>query len=280
LGYQYIYMKRLFYLPLIFSILLSCKSKITGDDQDTTTTKPLDQTPELEHLFKPLISGVWVKQDYLKKIKKSKSLVAAADKAEGMTTMAIDTSKMQGDSIMVPVIINNHQGNTVALKFESGRNPNTVVLGNDELSYKIKNTDTTLIVYHYNTETKETMTLKFIKAMQSKPGVQPGDGLNMAVNKSIIAGAYIATDAAGKKYNVSFAPDGEVAGLPGFSTYYVQADLVTNPKDASDQIIFNLNEKGQKPYLFLIHKNTITLYENADQLKLNKPGFTLNRKKR
>jgi hypothetical protein len=272
-------MKRLVYLPLILCILLSCKSKITGDDQDPSTTKPLDQTPELKHQFTPLINGIWVSQDYLKKVKKSKSPMAAAAKADGVTAMAIDTSKLQGDSIMVPVIINNHEGNNVALRFEAGRNTNTVTLGNDELTYKIKNADTTLIVYHYNTNTKETMTIKFIKALQSNPGIQPSYGLNMAVNKNLMAGTYIAADAAGKKYDVSFSPDGKVSGLPGFSTYYVQIDLVASSKENADQIIFNLNAKRQKPYSFLIHKNTLTLYDNANQLKSNKPSFTLNRKR-
>jgi hypothetical protein len=167
-------MKRIGYLLLILSIFLSCKSKTGDNDQDTTAAgKPLDQTQALLQQFKPLINGVWVKKDYIKKVKKSKSPLEAVDKGKGITIMYIDTAQLKGDSIMVPIILNNHEGSTVALRFQSGKNTTTIELGDDELSYKVKNDDTTLIIYNYNSQTKETITTQYIRALQPKPA----DGL-------------------------------------------------------------------------------------------------------
>lgn len=273
-------MKRIICPLLILSIFLSCKSKTADTDQDTTGTgKPLDQSQALLHQFKPLINGVWVKKDYIKKVKKSKSPLEAVDNGTGVTIMYIDTTQLKGDSITVPVVLNNHEGTNVSLNFQPGKNTTTVEFGDDELSYKLKNGDTTLIIYHYNPQTKETATAQYIKIMPNKPAGGLAAGMNIAINKAILSGKYEGTDAAGKNIRAVFTDDGKVSGLPGLTTYYVQNDMIADPDHSHDEIIFNLNNKGQKAYSFIINKKTLNLYDNAEQVKSNKPSYALKRKR-
>jgi len=274
-------MKRISYLLLILSIFLSCKSKTGDNDQDTTAAgKPLDQTQALLQQFKPLINGVWVKKDYIKKVKKSKSPLEAVDKSKGITVMYIDTAQLKGDSIMVPIILNNHEGSTIALRFQSGKNTTTIEFGDDELSYKVKNDDTTLIIYNYNSQTKETTTTQYIRALQPKPADGLASAMNYMINHAMLSGKYEGTDATGKKISAVFYDNGKVSGLPGFTTYYVQNDLIADPeRSGHDQIIFNLNTKEKKVYSFIINKRTLTLYNDAEQIKSNKPSYTLKKKR-
>jgi hypothetical protein len=272
-------MKRIVYLLLFTSIFLSCKSKTDDTDQGTTGAgKPLDQSQALLHQFKPLINGLWVKKDYIKKVKKSKSPLEAVEKGTGVTIMYIDTALLKGDSIAVPVILNNHEGTNVSLSFQPGKNTTTVTLGTDELSYKLKK-DTTLIIYHYNPNTKETNTAQYIKVLDKQPTGGLAAGMSYAINQAILSGKYEGTDAAGKKVYALFTDDGKVTGLPGLTTYYVQNDLIADPEHSHDEIIFNLNGKDQKAYSFIINKKTLSLYDNAGQIKSNKPSYTLKRKR-
>jgi hypothetical protein len=271
-------MKRIICPLLILTIFLSCKSNNDDSDQDTTAAGRLDQSQALIHQFKPVISGVWVKKDYIKKVKKSKSPLEAVEKSEGITVMYIDTKKLTGDSITVPVVLNNHEGTNQVLKFEPGKNTTTITLGNDELSYKIKK-DTTLIIYHYNPDTKETNTTQYIKAMDKQPASGLAAGMSYMINQAILSGKYEGTDGMGKKINATFSDDGKVSGLPGFTTYYVQNDLIADPDHSHDEIIFNLNAKDQKSYSFIINKRTLSLYDNAEKIKSNKPAYSIKKKR-
>ncbi|TSD63480.1 hypothetical protein FFF34_017980 [Inquilinus sp. KBS0705] len=274
-------MKRLFYLLIIAGLFASCGGN--ESDQDAANNKPLDQSQALISQFKPIVSGVWVKKNYIKKLIKSKSPLAAADRATGLTTMLIDTAKLKGDSIIVAAGWNNHEGSNLTLRFQPGKNTTTIELGDDELSYKIKNGDTTLVVYHYDEKTKETSTTNYIKALNTQPANNLGYGMSYMINKGIISGIYQATDNTGKKFNAVFYDNGKVSGFPDFNTYYVENDLGNGPMSNLDELIFELNGKNQKSYAFIINKRKLDLYTtkaNADssELLLDKVAFKLVKK--
>ncbi|HEK20534.1 hypothetical protein [Mucilaginibacter sp.] len=265
-------MKR--FVPLILFAALYCSC---NNDQQSTD-KPLNQSATLIQQFKPIIQGVWVKKDYIKKVKKSKSPLEAAEKSKGITLMQIDTQKMSGENIEVPLIRDNHEAGKETLTFEPGRNTTTIMFGKDELSYKLKK-DTTLIIYHYNADTRETDLNQYIKVSDKAPASGFAAGMDVAINQAIIAGRYEGTDASGKKIAVTFTDDGKVSGLPGLSTYFVQNYFGAHPESGHDQLIFNQGAPGQKVYSFILHKKALRLYNDAAQIKSNKPSFTLNRKR-
>lgn len=265
-------MKR--FIPLILFAALYCSC----NNEQQSTDKPLNQSATLIEQFKPLIHGVWIKKDYIKKVKKSKSPLEAAERSKGITMMLIDTLKMSGESIEVPLIRNNHETGKETLTFEPGRNTTTIMFGKDELSYKLKK-DTTLIIYHYNADTRETDLSQYIKVLDKAPAAGLAAGMDMAINRAIIAGRYEGTDAGGKKIAVNFTDDGKVSGLPGLSTYFVQNYFGPDPGKGHDELIFNRSTTGQKVYSFVLHKKALQLYNDAAQVKSDKPSFTLNRKR-
>jgi uncharacterized membrane protein YfhO len=55
--------------------------------------------------------------------------------------------------------------------------------------------------------------------------------------------------------------------------------MIADPDHSHDEIIFNLNGKDQKSYSFIINKKTLSLYDNAGQIKSNKPAYSLKRKR-
>ncbi|MFD0793276.1 hypothetical protein ACFQZX_06575 [Mucilaginibacter litoreus] len=264
------------FLLIIFPLiaLCSCNSDQSGQNQ-----KRLNQSPALIQQFKPVINGVWVKKDYIKKVKKSKSPLAAVEKGKGITAMYIDTAKLKGSSISIPVIWNNHEGKNLTLKFEPGRNTTTIVLGDDELSYKIKNNDTTLIIYNYNPRTNETNSAQYIRAADNKQMNNPSYGMTYMINEAILSGTYEGKDANGKPIKATFYADGKVTGLDRLNTYLVQNDMVLNPDRSHDEIIFNPDSKEQKSYSFIIHKKTLNLYDDSERIQSNKPSYTLKKKR-
>ena len=261
-------MKRILYIAAFATIFTSCTN---GDgDKDAAKNKGLDQSAEMLVQFKPVINGVWVKKNYLKKVLKTKSPVEANDRVNGITTFAIDTEKIKGDSLIVPISYANHKGSKVTLKFQPGRNTTTIMLGNDELSYTIKRNDTTLVIYHYDSQKKETTSDKYIKAFNKQPNEDIAYAMTYMINQGMISGTYQGTDAAGKKFNMVFTDDGKVSGYPGLSTYFIQNDFA-GPMKTLDLIIFNRNTNQQQSYTFDIKKKTITLHEtkaNADSTEL------------
>jgi len=248
---------------------MSCKSK-PGDDQDSAGNKQLDQSAEMLQQFRPVINGVWVKKNYLKKVLKTKSPLEANDRVEGITTFAIDTNKIKGDKLTVPVSFSNHKKSEITLKFQPGKNTTTIMLGNDELSYTIKRGDTTLVIYHYDEQKHETASDKYIKAFNKQPVEDIGYAMSYMINQGMISGTYQGVDDAGKKFNVTFTDDGKVSGYPGLSNYFVQNDLSGKIKNL-DVIVFNRNSKDQRLYAFELHKKMLTLHEikaNADSTSL------------
>jgi hypothetical protein len=255
-------MKRLFYIAIPLSILLSCKGKNDGDDQSNANGKQLDQSPVMIQQFKPVINGVWIKKNYIKKLIKSRSPLEAAERAEGITTFYIDTEKITGDSLKVAVNMDNRKDTSVVLRFQPGRNTTTIMLGDDELSYNIKRNDTTLLIYHYNQRKRETTSDKYIKASEKPVGDKLIYNMDYAINRGLMAGNYQAADAAGKNFRVSFTEDGKVSGLPGYSTYFIQ-NALDDDKDKADLIIFNRGSQGEKIYAFKKEKKSLTLYETT-----------------
>ncbi|MBK0377701.1 hypothetical protein [Mucilaginibacter segetis] len=265
-------MKRYFYVLISLIFIFSCKSNTDQNDQDSVAvnSRPLNETPDLIQQFKPVIQGVWVKKDYIKKLIRRKSPLDAMPLATGITTFYIDTDKLKGDSIIVPVGWGNHEGGSLSLKFVSGKEMPSIMLGDNELSYTIKNNDTTLIINHYDAKTQETITEKYTKALNKQPDDELGYGLNNMIN-GIICGTYAVTDNTGRQFNVVFGNNGKVSGFGGVDSFFIANDLGMEPMSNLDEIAFLSNGKAQKSYTFTIKGRKLNLYEtkpNADSTKL------------
>jgi hypothetical protein len=269
-------MKRILYIATAaLTLFISCKSK-PGDDDGESSGKQLDQSAEMLQQFKPVIHGVWVKKNYIKKVLKTKSPLEAIDRVEGITTFVVDTTQIKGDKLNVPVNWNNHKAGELTLKFQPGKNTTTVMLGDDELSYTVKRNDTTLIVYHYDEKKHETTSDKYIKAFDKLPPNGIAYPMSYMINEGMMSGKYEGTDAAGKKVNMLLTDNGKVSGYPGLSTYFVQNDL--GEKMGMDVLIFNKGTKEEQTYAFELKKKVLTMHiakPNADSTEWVQDGLKM-----
>lgn len=244
---------------LIFCVLsVSCGGDASNSSaNDPAITRP-DATSQLIKKLSPIYQGVWIKADYLAKIRQSKSVLAAVDKVHGITAMEINTQKLLGDSLLVRVGWDNHNPGAVMLKFQPGKSAQSLKFGEDELSYRISNNDTTLTLLqvfegkHFQTD--------YYKAMDYQPENNLVYGMNFEINKALVAGKYILAGDT-KKTTVTFTEAGKVYGIRGLKSYYIENDLGGEPRNNLDRIVFNMYSDRQRSYAFVIKGVNLKLYE-------------------
>ena len=152
-------MKNTLYVSILISLLFSCKSNTKENSKDTIAVKSTaNQTQKLIQKFKPIIEGVWVKKEYVNRVAKSKSPYISFKALGGVAEFEIQISD-SGDSTHIGYSLNNHEGADFVLYFKTGQRPTSLKInlpdyetkGNFyELGYNIKNSDTTMVLYHYN----------------------------------------------------------------------------------------------------------------------------------
>ncbi|WP_183563639.1 hypothetical protein [Mucilaginibacter sp. SP1R1] len=271
-------------LVLILSVFVSCKSNNKQPVQDATATpQTTNNTKLIIEKFKPIIQGVWVKSDYVDKVIKTKSPLAAADETAGMTTMYINTDKIMGDSLVV-LAGDNHEGTEFTLKFKAGKRKATILLGSGELGYSINNGDTVLTTYIPDENNSNKLIATNYRRALIKQGDNLGYGLDYIINKGLIAGNYNSTDSAGNVSKVSFNAEGSVRGFLNFKTYNINIDLNSDVMDNLDEIGFDTDGKNGKSYSFKFNADTLKLYTtkpNADSTTavLDKLKYKLVRQK-
>ena len=250
-------MKIVFFVLSLSIILLSCKPK-ANQPETNSAAKPAIQKLDVAKKLKPIYQGVWVKDDYIQKIKQTHSVLAAVDLVSGITGLQIDTARLTGDSLLVPVGWDNHNPGTVTLKFKPGKNPQAVKFGEDELGYSILNGDTTLIRYQlYKGVLYKT---PYRRAMKVDHDENVSYAINLAINKALIAGNYSLTDARGQAHQVTFTAGGSVTGLAKFSKYVIENDLEFKPLNNLDLITFDVFTNKQTAFSYVFKNNKLELY--------------------
>jgi hypothetical protein len=279
-------MKNILYVLLIISLLISCKSntkQIPAKDS-TTNAQSDNQVQALIKRFKPIIQGVWVEKEYIDKIIKTRSPLASEDKVGDITTMYINTDRINGDSLIVPTG-DNHEGSQITVKFYPGKKPSSIRISEGgELGYTIEKGDTIMFYTRLDDQTKKIIKTEFIKSLNKQPDDDLGYGLNYAINKGLIAGNYILTDTLNSNVKVTFTNDGKVYGFLNHSKYEINIDLNTDPMDNLDEINFDISSKRPASFSYKINGDTLNLYNtypNADstQLILGKRIYKLIRQK-
>lgn len=278
-------MKRLFYMLLLAIVVSSCKSKT---EQATTDTIVIAATNNAEAQkliaeFKPIIQGVWVKKDYIDEVVKSKSPLAASYKAVSITTMHINTENIKGDSLIVGAGWGNHEGSDMILKFKPGKRPRTILYGESDLGFEIAKGDTILVWYKKDEEKNTTEVIRYKKALLDQPNDNLGHGMDVLINKGIIAGKYDLIDNTANR-EVVFTTEGRIIGFPNTDTYHISNDLNGEPLNNLDRIAFDLYTKHQTSYTFKFNADTLNLYDTKPDtdsmlLVVDKLRYKLVRKK-
>jgi hypothetical protein len=266
-------MKKILYLFLMISGFIACKSKTkpTINDSLANNSVTKKQTEELIKKFGPIIQGVWVKADYVNKVIKTKSPLAATDEATGITTMYINTDHIKGDSIVFIAGYFNHDSGDCIIKFHPGKNPSTILFNGKDLSYLIEKGDTTLTVFQYENKKNHFISAKYIRVLNKQSDDNFCYGLDYYINRALVTGNYTFTDSTGVNSKINFSEDGRVSGFLNFKTYSINIDLNSDVNDNLDEIGFDRYSKHHLSCSFKISADTLNLYEtleNADSTEL------------
>lgn len=243
------------------------------------------QTQRLIDKFKPMVQGVWVKKDYLEKVILTKSPLAAADLANGITTFFVNTDHIQGDSLIVPIGAGNHDGSTLVLRFNHGIKKSTLIFGGGNLGFKVEGKDTILIFEQFDEQKNAAIKTYFVRALRRQPDNNLGYGMEYVINKNIIAGDYRMTDSTGSIALINLENNGRVKGFLNFTAYSINIDLNSNVRDNLDEIFFTGGRAKDLSYSFKFNQDTLKLYEtkvsskDSDLLELGKLKYTLIRQR-
>jgi hypothetical protein len=250
-------MKKLFFVLIPIIVLLSCKNntKKTNGNAGAIAEAPESSAKKLL----PIYQGVWVKSDYIEKIRQTHSVLAAVDLVTGITGMQIDSTLLNGDNLEVNVGWDNQNPGTVALSFKPGKNPAAVKFGEDELGYSIANGDTSLILYQVYQ--KQLFKTRYHKILNVSADKNLSDGINYAINKALIAGKYLLIFGPKKVSEATFTADGQVIGIEGVKKYFIENDLKPGPLKNLDLITFDEFKSSEKTYAYLFKGDTLKLYE-------------------
>ena len=283
------HMKNFLYALLASGIFYSCKSNTNQTAKDTSSARDSKQTQALIRQFKPIIQGVWIEKNYIEKVIKTRSPLAAADEIKGNTILYINTDHLKGDSLIIPAG-DNHEGTQFTVKFHPGKSSGSIKISEGgELGYSIKKGDTILLLSFFDDQQKKMITTKFIKALNKQPDDDLGYGMNYMINKGLIAGNYTLTDSIGNISRVRFNNDGTVSGFLNFIKYNINIDLNEEPMDNLDEIYFSdlKNDRNgalNDDYSFKFSADTLNLYStkpNSDSTKsvLDKLKYKLIKQK-
>lgn len=192
--------------------------------------------------------------------------------------ITIDTNRIINDSLDVGAG-DPHEGGDFVLEFRNGTHANSLTTNivcydttnhyeNSnyvELSYALKNSDTSLWLNEYTSDNRLVDQTQYIRALR-KPNDSTFkvDGISYLVNKNLISGVYRGQDTSGKAIEVRFDDYGNVFGFSDFRGYYVNTDFMGGPENNLDQIYFDLQTKNQRVYAFVITADTLNLFETKD----------------
>lgn len=266
-------MKNVVYSFLIICLFLSCKN----------STKPVaNNTRDLIQKFSPSFRGVWVKKDYIDMVVKTGSPSAARNAAHDMTMMYLSADSIKGDSIMVPAILQNHYPSRLVLKFKEAKPDSALSFANRmDLSNSVEKGDTILTFTYFNDYLKQTITTKFIRALNKQPAEGLNYGMGYAINKVLLTGSY---SLAGTTNKVNFTNGGKVSGFLNYTRYKIRFDFESGPMNNMDEMELYSDPGHYVIYTFKISGNALTLYEvspNAGStvLVMGKLAYKLVREK-
>ncbi len=283
-------MKHLLFALVTACLLAGCTPKSTTP-ADGTAVDSTAAVDSLQKVFLAVSQGVWVMNDYIADIEKTRSPLHSADKLEGVVAMIVN-GEVKGDSLEIPVSWTNHEGTSFMLYFRPGQQAqhwptdlhDTEQTGDSyAVGHATANGATQLSLYHYDKSHALLDTRAFTKVADAAPDNDVSWGLQTIVNETLIAGTYAVHDSSKTVGTITFNRDGSCTGYGKYKSYYVFTDFLGGPVPNFDEIAFNLGGDDDKRFAIDIKADTIRLnnmvgVEEDGTLKADKVRLTLVRK--
>lgn len=258
-------------LSLAVSLLCACQSS-KSDEQATSAAEkavaadpPLSQAEALARQFGPIIRGAWVKADYLEAVQRTKSPLRAAGLTGPVSEMLINPARRTADSLVTELGLGNHEGGNMTIYFRPG-SQSTALPTNyahyeapgsvTELSYRIGNQDTALVLTSYSQGRKVVARAVYRRVRGAS--LTDLTALNLAVRQLLFAGSYSGTDSLRRPVSMEFEGNGGVKGLKGFHNYDVGTDFGGGAD--LDFISLDAGTKHQREMAYRFSNDTLRLY--------------------
>jgi len=259
-------MKRVLVLALTL-LCLSPSMRGTGTEGRFANKNIRTQPRDTLRIIKGVLHGRWYSADYIQDVKRTKSPLISARIASSITEIFLDTSLVKGDSLEVHAQ-GLHEGGSFMVYFRTGYGFQLPVthedIPNDSLrmriSFALQGTDTVLTLTTITSTGKLRGMRRFLRA---PIGIE--HPLDYLVNQIVMAGEYLATDRAGKQFDISLDSSGAVRGFHRYSTYQVLLDFGGGPAARMDVICFNLQQKNQRCFSFSTRSDTTILYQDLGE---------------
>lgn len=243
-------MKITFLIAISLFLFSSCQEKKLAESnpesKDLEERQNSNKT-ELENLSENL-KGVWLPEDYVQKLKQTKSAFLASSAIPDIAELQIDTKNIRNDSLYITSSLNNHEGYgfKIWITNENGQK----VLKTDvrdwekeksvsEFKYQI-GPDTTITILKKDKKGKTLSTINFKRIRDSKYiNEAGGQGFDFLARKNILNGEYHLSGAKGNAIgNVKFNPETEkIIGFK-YKFYDLQTDFGTGPEYKGDVVYF------------------------------------------
>jgi hypothetical protein len=265
-------------LFLIQAVFLSCSNK--NKTHLSRSNAQLSSSQKKTHdfgRFHEFIDGVWVSTAYIESLKKSASPYNSKKYLEGIASLTISTKAMiaEGDSTVIGVSLNNHEGGEITLYYKPGQKINSIRTNYTdsentaanfyELGYNINSGDTSLIIYHYSKEKRLIDSARYSRVTKTLTNDDMGEGIQFITNKILITGTYLMKDDSTKNTrSVRFTNNSKVKGFDNYSTCYINTDFVAGPAPKFDTIDFSIERNTtDQPlsYAFRVKGDTIKLFK-------------------
>jgi hypothetical protein len=248
----------------------------------TNNSSAKNQTENFAQEFKSIIQGVWVRRDYINDLENMRSPYKSKKNLRGVASMTIQLSNQDRDSVHVGYGLNNHEGAEFTIYLKEGQKPKTLKTNLTnyftekasffDLGYRIKDSDTSLVLYSYDKKWKFLDSTSYIRvAKKATDETDMGWGIQYITNKKLITGTYTFNDSTGNSSKIKFDVNGRVIGFLSFQTYYMATDFEAGPENNLDQIYFDFETKKQKMFTYQLNADTLNIYstyENADSTEL------------
>lgn len=255
---------RISLLTIITALLFAC-----GSDKKENNTVPesnISTADRLKHQFLPIIGGGWVAKGYLDRLKENKSPMKSADKTDGILCVIIPF-EAEKDSAWAGLDYNSHEADNFTIYFKPRKHTASLATNYKvydretdffELSYTIKNADTTLFINRFDASGRLIKSMPFTRVSRETATDYVGYPAEVAVNRLLMEGSYIYTDTLATQHTVTFKRNGTLTGFGNYTNYYVNTDYTACDPEELPLTDFMYLRAEEDKYAGMLYDYTIT----------------------
>jgi hypothetical protein len=257
------------------------------------TADPKAIADSLQQAVMPSLEGVWIMKEYVDKLDSTLSPRASWEVMDGAVLLLVNKQSAHGDSIMMGVNWNNHEGGPATILLRPGIEKNSLSTTLDNISGDEKGKvdigfestadgKSDLVLYQYNDQNQLIKKRVFRKVLPKQMDNDLSHGVDVLLNHKLLSGKYTVIDAAGKKQEAEFLEDGKTRGFEGHKFFNFRSDFMDSYSNV-DILELYKDESSSDGFGYLAKGDTLDLFQldsihDKGELRYGKKLYTLLKK--